>query len=111
MTDQTHRGKIARLPRWAQDHIRALEDTLAAANERLAAGPDDSDTFADPHADLVGRAVRPLGKGVDVRFQVPGQRYGFIVKVGADGGLEVRGEYGMQMDLHAANACTLRLRP
>lgn len=111
MTSQTDTDKLARLPRWAQDRIRTLESSLDAANERLSAGPDDSDTFADPYARFDGSQPQPLGKGVDVEYRVPGQRYGFIVKMDQDGDLKVQGEGPMQLDLSASNVVTVRLRP
>src|SRR5215472_698020 len=62
MTRQTQ--DVSRLPKWAQIKIEALERDLASARALLSAGPEGSDTFADPHA----RAVRPLGTGTIIRF-------------------------------------------
>lgn len=54
----------SRLPKWAQRRLETLERDLADAQSRLAAGPDDSDTFADPYRDV----PRPLGKGTMIQF-------------------------------------------
>jgi hypothetical protein len=77
--------RLDRLPRWARDRIEALERDLADARARLAAGPDDSDTFADPYSD----ASRPLGRGTMVRFGGPGYENTFDVYY-EDGGLSVQ---------------------
>lgn len=60
MSDRT------RLPKWAQREIERLENDLASANRKLAEGPEDSDTFADPYSDT----PRPLGKGTSVEFRL-----------------------------------------
>jgi len=59
---------LSRLPQWAQSRIEVLERDLASAYAKLAAGPGESDTFADPY----GEAVRPLGTGTMIRFGGPG---------------------------------------
>lgn len=55
---------VTRLPKWAQRRLEVLEADLADARSRLAAGPEDSDTFADPYRDV----PRPLGRGTMIRF-------------------------------------------
>lgn len=55
-----------RLPVWARDRIHLLEQNLAYARARLAAGPDDSNTFADPYGD----PPRPLGTDVQVQWRL-----------------------------------------
>ena len=58
-------GDRAKLPKWAQQELQRLEQDLAHAEEKLAAGPEDSNTFADPYAD----AARPLGRDTTVEFR------------------------------------------
>jgi hypothetical protein len=76
--------KFDRLPRHAQYEIQRLARDLADAQSRLAAGPEDSDTFADPY----NTTPRPLGKGTTVRFGGAGSDGTFVVKY-QDGELEV----------------------
>ena len=58
------RGDVSKLPKWAQREIGRLERDLAAAHAKLAAGPEDSNTFAEPYA----AAPRPLGTSPHIRF-------------------------------------------
>ena len=60
------RGDVTKLPKWAQQEISRLERDLAYARAKLAAGPEDSNTFAEPY----GAAPRPLGTGTLIRFQL-----------------------------------------
>lgn len=57
-------AQLAKLPKYGSAEIRRLARDLADAKNRLAAGPEDSDTFADPYSST----PRPLGKGTTVRF-------------------------------------------
>jgi hypothetical protein len=66
------KGDIRSLPVWAQQHvarlvqnIERLEVNLASANATLSAGPEDSDTFADPYSE---GGARPLGRGTRLRL-------------------------------------------
>lgn len=45
--DEATRARVEKLPRHARDLIERLQRDLDYANERLAEGPADSDTFAD----------------------------------------------------------------
>lgn len=54
----------SRLPKWAQRRLEMLEESVASLRAHLEAGPDDSDTFADPYYD----SPRPLGNGTMIRF-------------------------------------------
>lgn len=55
---------LSRLPKWARHRIERLEADNASLRAKLEAGPEDSDTFADPY----GEPPRPLGAGAHVRF-------------------------------------------
>lgn len=84
-------GNIDRLPVWAQNRIRHLEQVIASHEEiirDLRAGPEDSDTFTDVYSKL---GPRVLGKGTSVRFGRVEYDSGpvFDVKFN-DGELEVR---------------------
>jgi hypothetical protein len=57
----------ARLPKWAQHRLQKLESDVAYYAAKLAEGPQDSDTFANPHSDI---AMRPLGMGTLIRFSI-----------------------------------------
>lgn len=61
----TQKHDTSKLPRWAQNEIQRLTANLEWAERRLNAGPDNSDTFADPYSE---NAVRPLGKGTVIQF-------------------------------------------
>lgn len=66
--------RVAKLPRWAQQHIEILERDLAEAEKRIEAaqrGPEDTDTIARIHADH----PLHLPAGTTVRFQL-GAGYG-----------------------------------
>ena len=54
-----------RLPKWARTEIERLRRDLADAKERLAAGPENSNTFADPYLDK-----KPLGTDTTVEFRL-----------------------------------------
>lgn len=70
--------QVARLPKWAQRKIEVLEMRVEVLEMRVeeaaraaAIGPEDSNTFADPHAQLSsGRAPTPLGADVTVEYRV-----------------------------------------
>lgn len=69
---------ITKLPKWAQSELRRLERDLASARETLAAGPEDSNTFADPYS-----TRRPLGADPTILF-VLGERDEIRVRVDRD---------------------------
>lgn len=81
--------QLDRLPQYAQHEISRLAKDLEAAKAKLAAGPDGSDTFADPY----GSPPRPLGTGTKVRFGGLGSNKTFDVEY-AGGTLEVTGHRG-----------------
>ena len=57
-------GDITKLPKWAQQEIKRLNQDLAYYRSKLQVGPDDSNTFADPYSD----ARRPLGHDTTIEF-------------------------------------------
>jgi hypothetical protein len=63
-------GDRTKLPKWAQRELERLERDLEFAYQKLSAGPEDSNTFADPYAS----APRPLGKDVTVEFRTGPER-------------------------------------
>lgn len=80
--------QLDKLPKYAQHEIARLAMDLEDARAKLAAGPEDSDTFADPYASV----PRPLGKGTTIRFGGLGdQSFNVFWKEGA---LEVTGNRG-----------------
>lgn len=58
------RGDVTKLPKWAQAEISRLTRDLEYERARLAVGPEDSDTFADPY----NHTPRPLGRGTSIQF-------------------------------------------
>lgn len=64
----TDEERFARLPLWARRRIEVLEMNNTHLTAKLAEGPEDSDTFADPHRD----DARPLGSGTTIRFMLDG---------------------------------------
>ena len=75
------RGDRTKLPTWAQRVLERLERDLEYAEQRLTAGPEDSNTFADPYAE----ASRPLGRDVSVEFRTgPTRSERVIVRVNKD---------------------------
>ena len=63
MTEKIERP-LDGLPKWAQQEITRLRADNEAMAARLAAGPSDSDVFADPYSDV----RRPLGRGTMIQF-------------------------------------------
>lgn len=58
-------ARIASLPKWARQEIERLQRNEAAHVALLTAGPEDSDTFADPYGH-----TRPLGRGTTIVFRL-----------------------------------------
>lgn len=88
---------VSKLPKWAQDRISNLERNLQHAEQQLAIGPEDSDTFANPYGDMIGgSAIRPLGRGELVRFVIDEDARRFfearIVRENGDIHLDIRTE-------------------
>ena len=59
-------GRRASLPKWAQGYIKKLENDNMHYLDKLNAGPEDSDTFADPYS----ATRRPLGAGTSIEFRL-----------------------------------------
>jgi hypothetical protein len=55
---------LSKIPKWARQEIERLRADNEAMAARLAAGPGDSDVFADPYSDV----KRPLGRGTMIEF-------------------------------------------
>lgn len=70
-----------KLPKWAQQELGRLERDLEHAQARLAEGPENSNTFADPYAD----SPRPLGEGTLIEYRF-GESWGekFSVRLEGD---------------------------
>lgn len=66
----TDEERFAKLPQWAQQKINLLERNVAYWMAKATEGPEDSDTFSDPHRGD-GHA-RPLGRGTSIRFMLDG---------------------------------------
>lgn len=80
--------QLARLPKHAQRYIAVLESNLEHERARLAVGPADSDTFAEPYAST----PRPLGRGTSVSFKLGDHEFSTSVTVRGEGGsLHVHG--------------------
>lgn len=97
------------LPKWGQQKIAMLERDLAAAQARLAAGPEDSDTFAGPY----NAVPRPLGKGTRIRFGGMGYDSTFDVNLD-ETGLHVTahtGSHAMAIVPNNSNTITVRTVP
>lgn len=90
----------ARLPVWAQREIERLERDLASARAKLAVGPEDSDTFADPYS----ADRRPLGRGTTIEFVLDDDRDRIRVRLDQDS----RGR--VYLDVNASSSC-LTLQP
>lgn len=100
---------ITKLPKWAQIEISRLQRDVKWYKDKLEAGPDNSDTFADPY----GRAVRPLGKGPRIAFVgLPGDRQTIIARLDRDTDnepyLEIRGLNSLQIQPRASNVVHIR---
>lgn len=75
------RARIARLPTWAKQLVRQLDDSVDYWRRKATAGPDESDTFvwgAD------ARGERPLGTGPSIVFRPDGTQDEFRVYLDGD---------------------------
>lgn len=61
------RARFNRAPVWAQNELNRLARDLADARRRLADGPEDTDTWADPYSS----PSRPLGSPRIIRHRYP----------------------------------------
>src|SRR6266851_4239021 len=77
--------QLSGLPQYVQREIWRLARNLEVAQAALAAGPEGSNTFADPYAEN----PRPLGAGTTVRFGGNPDAYFDVAYV--EGELEITG--------------------
>lgn len=68
------------LPKWAQNEISRLERDLAYERDKLAQGPENSNTFAEPYA----TTPRPLGENPNIEFRL-GDKWGDKINVRIEG--------------------------
>lgn len=104
------RDDLGRMTKKAADYIELLERNLAYAREKLAEGPEDSDTFADPYSET----PRPLGQGTLVQFGASKHEGTWKVHV-EEGQLSVNfqalGNYDMVIVPVSSNLVRLEGRP
>lgn len=74
------------LPKWVQEGIENLMRDNDSLRKKLAVGPENSDTFAEPYAD----PPKPLGRNAHIRYGGLDFHRTFDVNY-ADGQLYVRG--------------------
>lgn len=106
MSELSKESRIATLPKWAQREIYRLQADVASLTERLTAGPENSDTFADAYSD----ASRPLGKGTSVAFKFgPGWGKRFVVRLEGER-LIVHGGSSVAVHPRASNLFEVSIR-
>jgi hypothetical protein len=66
MSARSDRHDLTKLPKWAQTLIAVLESDIRYLKAKVEAGPENSNTFADPHAD----PPRPLGQSPNIQFML-----------------------------------------
>jgi len=95
-----------KLPKYAQNELKRLRHDLARAKRTLSAGPEDSNTFADPYMDR-----RPLGKDEVIEFVLgPGTDNKIRVCVEGDS-INLSGGTALQIEARASNAFSIRIKP
>lgn len=103
--------QFEKLPKWAQGHIRVLEQNLARERERLMAGPANSDTIAEPFA----AAPKALGKRPLVRFELAGEHAYLDVRLDEDYKghpfAYLMGSNSIAIEPQSSNTCRVRLVP
>lgn len=108
VTPQQRLEREAKLPKWARDELGRLRRDLEHERERLAQGPEDSDTFADPYSDT----PRPLGRKAHIEFRFA-EREGVQCYIDHDHNgkpfLYVYGT-GIYLAVEPSSANTLRIR-
>lgn len=100
--------RFQRLPKYAQEYIRYLERVQQENRERidrLQAGPEDSNVFADP---ILEEHIRPLGKDTLVRFGGPRFDDTFDVQM-RDGELTVVGNGGYGITIKPAHTNNIQI--
>jgi hypothetical protein len=108
--DDATAARVDKLPRHARDLIERLQRNLDHANAKLAEGPCDSDTFADPYSET----PRPLGQGTLVQFGASKHEGTWKVHV-EEGQLNINfqalGNYDMVIIPVSSNVVRLESRP
>lgn len=92
-----------KLPKWAQHEIERLERDVAHYKAKLSAGPEDSNTFADPYG-----TPRPLGRDTSIEFRVGEFPRRFRARLQGEE-LVVDGGDGVLVQPWATNVVRLRL--
>lgn len=92
---------ITKLPVWAQRKIEVLQRDISYLNSKLAAGPENSNTFADPYSS----APRPLGDSPTVEFVVGPDKLRDRIRVRVEGDeIDVNGSTIMTVRPRAGNS-------
>jgi hypothetical protein len=79
---------LSKLPRWARERIQFLERRVQEAADREAMGPEDSNTFLNPHLDHDSvRRPTPLGRDAHVRWHLEGDEERFYLEARLDDGV------------------------
>jgi hypothetical protein len=85
-------AKLLKLPLWARQYIEKVAGDLADAKEKLAAGPDNSNTFVTNYG---ASPDRPLGTDPTIQFRLAD---GAIITARIDGNsVMVRSDGGRSM--------------
>jgi hypothetical protein len=100
--------KIAKLPKWAQQEIRALRMNVQRLESALEE-PEDTNTYAGNRPDGYGYSVR-LGKNERVYYQVGDKQY-IEVHLNRDGkSISIYGEEPLTVLPLVSNVIDVQLR-
>lgn len=109
--------KIAKLPKWAQNHINVLELNISAlerATAQMFAPVEGEVRVSLPYFHGIERD-QPLPKHQKVQFFTEGHegRWNKSIEVGIDlnGDVTVRGADALYIEPHAANSFSVKLKP
>lgn len=101
---------VSKLPKWARQEIERLTRDVEHLSAKLSAGPENSNTFADPYSD----SKRPLGLDTAVEFVLDQKRWdgrGSRIRVALqDGVLNVNGDDQLLVMPRAANTLLIGFR-
>lgn len=97
--------RISKLPQWAQQEIKRLENSVEHWKAQATAGPEGSNTFIRRYGNKMDT---PLGSSPIVRFQL-GEGWHEAVEVQIEKGfVHVRGSDGITIWPSAANCIDVR---